>query len=74
MSSRTAELQKYGGRNLWRRIYNVITIIWENQEMPTYDILVIDCELVSKIQRNRILCFIIFGVSAPPVTVRCEIG
>jgi hypothetical protein len=32
--SRAAELQKYGGRNLWRRIYNLMIIIWENQEMP----------------------------------------
>ena len=40
----------------------------------TYNILIIDCETVSKIQRNRILCFKIFGISAPPATVRCEIG
>jgi hypothetical protein len=42
--------------------------------LPIYDILIIDCEPVSKTQTNLILCFIIFGVSAPPVTVRCEIG
>ena len=35
----------------------------------TYDILIIDCEPVSKIQRNLILCFKICGVS-----MRCEIG
>jgi hypothetical protein len=37
--------------------------------LPIYDILIIDCEPVSKMQRNRILCFKIFGVS-----MRCEIG
>jgi hypothetical protein len=31
--NRAAE-QKYGGRNLWRRVYNLMTIIWEDQEMP----------------------------------------
>jgi hypothetical protein len=29
-----AELLKYGGMNLWRIIYNLIAIIWENEEMP----------------------------------------
>jgi hypothetical protein len=31
--SRAAELLKYRGRNLWRRIYNLMNIIRENQEM-----------------------------------------
>jgi hypothetical protein len=30
----TAELLKYGGVNLRRRIYNLITLIWKNEEMP----------------------------------------
>ena len=31
--NRAAE-QKYGGRNLWKRVYKLITIIWEDREMP----------------------------------------
>jgi hypothetical protein len=30
---KATELLKYGGVNLWRRIYNLITIIWKNEEM-----------------------------------------
>ena len=41
----------------------------------TYDIMMINnCEPVSKIQSNLLLCYKIFGLSAPPITMRYEIG
>jgi hypothetical protein len=30
----TSELMKYGGRKLWNRIHQLITTIWETEQMP----------------------------------------
>jgi hypothetical protein len=73
-----------GGRkkmtSLWATILKVLVkllgLIANKEEdasvvnFPTFDILMIDCEPVSKMQTNLVLYFKIFAVSAPPVTVR----
>jgi sorting nexin-29 len=57
----TAELLKYGGRNLWRRIYNLITIIWENEEMPADWQTAVICPIYKK--ANKLQCENYRGIS-----------
>jgi hypothetical protein len=57
----TAELLKYGGRNLWRVIYNLTIIVQENEEMPADWQAAVLCPMYKK--RNKLQCKNLRGIS-----------
>jgi hypothetical protein len=63
----TGEIIKYGGEKLWDLIYEVITNIWEQEEMPKNGQLLYSTLYTKKLQKN---CSNYRGISLLNVTYK----
>jgi len=64
----TSELIKYGGRKLWNRIYQLIKIIWETEQMPQEWGTAIICPVYN--QGDKLECRNYRGISLLSVTYK----